>query len=209
LKNPLIKIDLHVHTSERSECAGASEEEQILASIAAGLDAIAITDHARLVPQKQLRALNRRYAPFQVFGGVEITTEDEDVLVFGVHDDRLEKPDWSYPELHAFVRSQQGYIVLAHPFRFHDEIKINLDEYPPDALEVYSANTPSTAEEAIRAMATRLNLSLLSNSDAHNPGRLGTYYNLLPRRVRNEAELIGLLKGRQFTLHRQKPKIAS
>jgi len=45
-----MKIDLHVHTTERSLCADSSEQEQILTAIERGLDAIVITDHGRLVP---------------------------------------------------------------------------------------------------------------------------------------------------------------
>ena len=72
------KVDLHVHTSERSPCAIASEDEQIRAAIAAGLDAIFITDHHRLVPVEQLDALNRTFAPFRIFGGIEVTSQGED-----------------------------------------------------------------------------------------------------------------------------------
>ncbi len=112
-----MKIDLHVHSKERSVCGRASEEEQIRAAIDAGLDAIVFTDHHRLISAERLQQLNEKYAPFRIFGGIEITLDGEDVLILGVQDPALESMNWSYPSLHAFVRARGGFIALAHPFR--------------------------------------------------------------------------------------------
>jgi histidinol phosphatase-like PHP family hydrolase len=65
-----MKIDLHVHCQERSACGKATEEAQVQAAIAAGLDAIVFTDHHRLMPLERLECLNQQYAPFRVFGGI-------------------------------------------------------------------------------------------------------------------------------------------
>jgi histidinol phosphatase-like PHP family hydrolase len=196
-----MKIDLHVHTRERSDCAWASEEEQIQAAIAAGLDGIAITDHHRLAPPERLEALNRQYAPFRIFGGIEVTIQEEDFLVLGVPEPRLEGPDLIYPELYELVRARGGFIALAHPFRYHPRLEVDLDGQTPDAIEVYSPNTPPAAEEQIRELALRHGMRLLSNSDAHTTRRLGKYYNQLAGPVKDESELISLLKSGQFTLH--------
>ncbi|MBE9507716.1 MAG: PHP domain-containing protein, partial [Chloroflexi bacterium] len=111
-----MKIDLHVHAKERSDCAIDGEEEIIRAAIAYGLGGLAFTDHQRLVPPERLAELNRRYAPFRVFGGIEITLLDgEDMLVLGVHDRELEARDWNYQDLFGFVREQNGFLALAHP----------------------------------------------------------------------------------------------
>jgi len=45
-----MEIDLHVHTVERSPCADALEDEQIVAAIDRGLDVLAFTNHECLVP---------------------------------------------------------------------------------------------------------------------------------------------------------------
>ena len=65
-----MKIDLHVHASERSACCITSEEGQIRAAIRNGLDGLAFTDHHRLVLPKRLEQLNKKFAPFIIFGGV-------------------------------------------------------------------------------------------------------------------------------------------
>ncbi len=197
-----MKIDLHVHTSERSHCAVSSAEEQIHAAIDAGLDAITITDHHRLVPPAQLEMLNAKYAPFRIFGGAEITANGEDFLVFGVTDLALETRDWTYPELHAFVRGREGFIAMAHPFRFNPQgISVDFARYPFDAMEVHSNNISPWAEKRICAVAADMDIPLLCNSDAHRAEAIGKYYNELDRVPANEHELISLLRAGNFQCH--------
>lgn len=189
-----MKIDLHVHSSERSTCATSTEEEQIQAAIACGLDAMVFTDHGRLVPQARLEALNRKYAPFRIFGGVEITLEErEDVLVLGIQDPALEG-QWTYPELHTFVRKCSGWIALAHPFRYHPDIVIDVAQYPPDALEGCSTNVALLNRPRIRDAAKQLGIPVVCNSDAHVTRSLGVGYNLLKETPADEAALVRLLR---------------
>jgi predicted metal-dependent phosphoesterase TrpH len=190
-----MKIDLHVHTSERSPCGRSTEEAQIQAAMAAGLDAIYFTDHYRLAPAARLAELNRRCAPFCIFNGIEIGADGEDFLVLGLPDPALERNDWSYPALHAHVRRGGGFLVLAHPFRYHAGVIAPVEQYPPDAIEVYSYNTPPAAEAEIRAIAARLGLLLLSNSDAHSAERLGRYYNVLPDGGEDERAILLALRS--------------
>ena len=193
-----MKIDLHVHTRERSACARSSEDEQIQAAMAAGLDGIFITDHGRLVPPQRIEALRQAYAPFLVFGGIEINTQSEHILVLGVHDPLLEREDWFYADLHACVRSQRGFMALAHPYRYNPSINVDLERYPVDGIEVHSANTPQSAEADIRSLSARLGIHLLSNSDAHTSASLGKHFNRLPGSTGIESELIALLKAGQI-----------
>ncbi len=198
-----MKIDLHVHTSERSWCGSSSAEEQICAAIEAGLDGIVFTDHDRLAPREFVRMINAKYAPFRVFGGIEVSIDVnstfEHLLVLGVHDARLEGRRLSYPELYSLVLEHAGFIALAHPFRFNHVIEVDLDGFPPDAIEVYSYNTARAAEERIRDLAASLNMRLLSNSDAHHTTRLGRYYNVLDRIPADDSELVEILKAGEFS----------
>ena len=97
-----MKIDLHVHSSERSDCGKATEEAQIRAAIAAGLDAIVFTDHWQFVPLARLKRLNDQYAPFKIFGGIEVTADDEDFIVVGVRDPVLDLDLLMHNRLFAF-----------------------------------------------------------------------------------------------------------
>ena len=194
-----MKIDLHVHTLERSPCAVSSEEEQILTAIERGLDAIVFTDHARLVPLERLEALNRQYAPIRIFGGIEITVrEREDVLVLGVQDPVLESRKWTYPELHTFVRDRGGWMALAHPFRYRLGIAIDIERYLPDALESCSTNIVLVNQPRIREIAKQLGIPVVCNSDAHATRSLGVGYNRLKVTPADEAALVHLLRTGAF-----------
>ena len=194
-----MKIDLHVHTKERSFCGNSTEEEQIRAAIDAGLDAIVFSDHDRLAPCARLQELNEKYAPFRIFGGIEISVSNEHILVLGVHDYVLETHQWSYPELHGFVRKHGGFIAIAHPFRFHPNVRLDLERFPPDAIEAYSNNISKQTEARLLNLAEQLGVPILSNSDGHHTGALGQYYNILERTPADEQELIEILKAGQFT----------
>jgi hypothetical protein len=193
-----MKIDLHVHASERSACATEGEESQIRAAIAAGLNGLAFTDHHHLVPRERLQQLRQKYAPFKIYTGIEITASGEDWLVIGVYDPRLESSHWSYPDLHGFVRELGGFIALAHPFRREPVIHVDIEACPPDGIEMRSTNTPSASENEIRALAARLGLRTLQNSDAHWNSPLGRYYNQLPDTLDGDADLVRILRNHRL-----------
>jgi histidinol phosphatase-like PHP family hydrolase len=190
-----LKIDLHVHAKERSNCARIDEESQIRAAIQAGLDGLALTDHMKLVPTRRLVELNEKYAPFHIYTGIEVEADKEHWVVLGVHDLSLEIDGWHYPDLHQRVREKGGFIALAHPFRYVPHIRADLEKYPPDGIEISSFNTPTAHEAEIRALAARLGLVLLRNTDAHFAGQIGAYYNELPGAARDDQELLTILSG--------------
>jgi histidinol phosphatase-like PHP family hydrolase len=194
-----VKLDLHVHSSEYSACAVATAETQIRAAIARGLDGIAFTNHHKLVPPKALETWNRSYAPFRIYGAIEITVnEGEDFLVFGIDDPSLESPDWEYRNLHELVRKKRGYIVLAHPFRYRQSVDAPVSEFPPDGVELHSSNTPAAAEIKIRRLTSRIDARLFCNSDAHSPDSLGRYYNLTKHPLPEGEDLASFLRSGDF-----------
>lgn len=190
-----MKIDLHVHCSERSSCAVSNAESQIRAAIEHGLDAIAFTDHFRLVPSGELAAFNEQFAPFRVYSGIEITADKEDWLVFGIQDPRIERRLWTYPDLWHFVRDRGGVTILAHPFRWEPLIHVDLEKYPPDGVEFRSHNTPVERQEEIIRLACRYGLGLFQNSDSHHVRMIGQYYNELPGYPDGETALLESLRA--------------
>lgn len=196
-----MKIDLHVHTRERSLCAQSSTDQMILAAIDSGLDGLVITDHDRLVPRERLSYLNAKYAPFRVFGGVEVTTREEHILVLGVEDNRLERMWWAYSDLQTFVTNRGGFLAVAHPFRFNRAgIGVDVARFPPHALEMYSHNTPESAASRIASVAAGLGVPLLSNSDAHRAADVGAHYNELHEAPEDGEALVAMLKAGAFTV---------
>ncbi len=195
----MIKVDLHVHCKERSNCGKSWAEEQIVAAIDSGLDIIAFTDHDRLVPDEDLRTFNEKYAPFRILGGVEVSVEeDEHVLVLGINDPCMETRIWRYPELDRFVHERGGFTALAHPFRYRGTIDIDLERFPTDAMEISSNNAPEFVADRIRSIASHLGIPVLCNSDSHIYTTIGEYYNAVHHVPEDEAELIHVLKSGEF-----------
>ncbi len=185
-----MKIDLHVHCSERSSCAVSNAESQIRAAIEHGLDAIAFTDHFRLVPSGELAAFNEQFAPFRVYSGIEITADKEDWLVFGIQDPRIERRLWTYPDLWHFVRDRGGVIHPGAPLPLGTAYPCGFGKYPPDGVEFRSHNTPVERQEEIIRLACRYGLGLFQNSDSHHVRMIGQYYNELPGYPDGETALL-------------------
>jgi predicted metal-dependent phosphoesterase TrpH len=194
-----MKIDFHVHTAERSTCATSLESEQIETAIAQGLDAIAITDHHRLLRQYELLALNQKYKPFRILPGIEITADHEDWLVLGLSDSALERLNWAYADLYRYVRSKNGLIILAHPYRYRPEISADLKQFVPDGIEIHSVNIRKELVPRIQNLADQFNIPTLSNSDAHSTQMLGQYFNIFDCEPNSDHELFSALKSRHFS----------
>lgn len=178
------------------------------AGIAAGLDALVFTDHDQLVPRERLSILNAKYASFRVFGGIEVSVEEgEHVLVLGVQAPSLEIRGWTYPNLHTFVRERGGFLVLNHPFRYTQSLRVDITRHTPDAIELYSHNTPVDAETRIRRLASDLGMRVLSNSDAHQADRLGAYYTRLTTEPLDDDDLVAALRSGHYCCYapRQTP----
>lgn len=194
-----MKIDLHVHAKERSGCSVSGEQEIIASARARGLDALAFTDHERLVPASRLAELNRLNAPFRIFSGIELhTAEEEDVLVFGIQDPRIESMHWPYEDLYRFVRERSGFMALAHPFRYRDTINVDLRKFRPDAIEARSTNVPEHAVARIIRTAGDLGCATLYASDAHRAEDVGSFHVCLSSAADSDFALVSLLRSRTY-----------
>jgi hypothetical protein len=195
-------VDCHVHTSDGSGCANHSAEQMAEAAIANNLDAIIITEHNKLTPQRRIDELNEKYAPFRLFSGIEIRIDGDDFLVLGLHDETLEQKMWNYPDLHRFVRQRGGYIALAHALRYWNGVDSNIFSFKPDALELYSVNIDNlswhTRQNELK-LANALQVKYIANSDAHSTDSY-RYCNILEKAPQDETELIKLLKNGSYRL---------
>jgi predicted metal-dependent phosphoesterase TrpH len=204
-----MKIDLHVHASERSGCSHSGEHEILRAAAGFGLDALAFTDHQTLVPPERLAELNRIHEPFRIFSGIEIHTfEEEDILVIGVSDPALGGRDWLYAELFDFARARGAFLALAHPFRFHDSIRVDIETRRPDAIEVASTNIEPATEPRVRDVIARLGCHTLHASDAHQADRVGMFYVNVSGSPRTDSELAELLRRGSFTCELMAERVA-
>ncbi|MEZ4387426.1 MAG: PHP-associated domain-containing protein [Candidatus Krumholzibacteriia bacterium] len=196
-----MKVDLHIHTSERSGCAESPAVDMLTAAVRAGLDAVAITDHHRLVPAADLAVLAARFPQLLLIPGIEITLDEEaeDILVLGLDEPRLARGAWTWPDLRAFAREHGGLTVLAHPFRYDADIGIDLASQPPDAIEIHSTNIRPAHHAEIRRTAARYGLPVVADSDAHSARSVGRYANRLHEPAPTVLEVLAAIREGRFT----------
>jgi len=205
-----LKIDLHLHSSDRSSCGHSTAEEMIVAAKGFGLDAVCFTEHDVLTPESWLAEMNERHAPFKVFSAVEISvTRHEHCTVLGVRDRELETRKWAYEELWKFTRERGGFLTLCHPFRFGDEIAFDIDSFPPDGIELHSVHTAAEDSELIRATAERVGARALASSDAHFAKWVGVFHVELARPAEDVRDLTDILRAGEFELCSDEARVAA
>lgn len=201
-------IDLHVHSFPASPCSTISIEDLIKEAKEIGLDGICLTDHNHLWEAQRVEELRQKYH-FLILRGCEITTEQGDMLVFGLEEEirgviKLE-------ELREKVLGAQGFMLVAHPFRgfltfgmgFLGLTKEKAMERPSfkwvDAVEVLNCKVTEQENSFAKDVAEGLGLPVTGGSDAHGPGEVGLYATRFPCRIQNEQDLIEALKRGGFS----------
>jgi predicted metal-dependent phosphoesterase TrpH len=180
----------------------------IAAAIAAGMDAICFSDHDRLPPPGRVDLINESVAPFRVFPGIEMECAGEHIVVIGLQSPELERLEWRYEDLWRFVEDEGGFLFLAHPYRFQDEVAIDVERFRPGAVEVISCNMGEVDDARVSAFVERHGLDAVCNSDAHRDAYVGLYHNVLDEPASTTAELVEMLRGGRFHCGSLDDKIA-
>jgi len=209
-----LKIDLHTHTIYGSACAYMDPDQLILKAKSVGLDGVCITEHDHVWGDEALARLRDKHN-YLVIGGVEVSTDGGEVLVFGLHHPVLEI--YSIHELKKVVDEAEGVMVLAHPFRYEADLvnqnvisalssmaSVNSTQvesiaknpvYPLlDALETHNGRSGRKEKTLSKAVAYYLNLPGTGGSDAHSVMGVGSCYTMFDEPVHNEQDLIRQIK---------------
>jgi len=151
------KIDIHTQTNAFTPQAAAAPEQIVKMAEASGYDAIFLTEHGRVWPERQLIALRELSINLRVYPGIELTLNDgHTLLVLGASDPVYETFTEAGDALAQAAKD--GYLtVLAAPA---DPVT-GLPEWLPlvDAIEVqtcYQASTQWHDSAQKRAEATAL-----------------------------------------------------
>jgi len=203
-------IDLHVHTYPASPCASSSIEEQIEEAKRIGLDAICITDHDYIWDKKEIESLCEKHN-FLVLRGSEITTDQGDILVFGLKELPSKKGLMNIEALRREVEKSNGFMIAAHPFRgflISDIESLGLTPEKAaerevfrlvDAIEVLNGRVNANENIFTKKVAEICDLPEIGGSDAHETKEVGIYATYFEDKIEDEKGLIEALKSRRYS----------
>lgn len=200
-------IDLHVHSFPASPCSSVSLKELIDEARNIGLHGFCLTDHNHVWNPREVAQLRERTG-FLVLRGNEITTEQGDMLVFGLEKDipgiiRL-------TELRAEVSRVKGFLIAAHPFRGFlafglGKLGLSLEQAVArplwkwvDAVEVMNSQVTEKENALAAQVAGRLNLPATGGSDAHTASGLGIFATRFFQKIQDEQDLIQALQSGNY-----------
>jgi predicted metal-dependent phosphoesterase TrpH len=200
-------VDLHTHSFPASPCSSMGVDELIREAKRIQLDAVCLTDHNHVWDPKAIEDLSQKHG-FAVFRGNEITTDEGDMLVFGMH--ARVKGIIKLADLKKMVDDAGGFLIAAHPFRgflvFNaSQIGLTVDKamersayHQVHALETLNGKVTETENRFAGKVAEGLNLPATGGSDAHEISGVGKYATRFRHPIENEAQLVRALKSGQY-----------
>src|SRR5580698_2546870 len=209
---PYFTIDLHLHTNRGSADSNLSPAVMIARAQAIGIGAVCITEHDNAWDLREIATLAADSGVI-FLRGMEVTTEMGHIGVFGLTE--YIGGIYKLRELRKVVDKLGGIMVANHPFRYKldprfsfmnaDAEAIDMD-HPEraarleimqvcDAVEVL--NGACSEEENLFALkvARSLGLAEVAGSDSHSANSVGCVTTLLSEPVRNERDLIELIRS--------------
>lgn len=169
-----------------------------------GLDGVCITDHNRVWDREIIRKLGRDN-DIVVIGGVEVSTESGDILVYGLH--RPVREVQEIEELRMMVDETGGVMIAAHPFRgefavFNNPLALDAVGKRPafrylDGLEVCNGLSGEPERAFSAEVAAHLNLAATGGSDAHAVLGIGRCFTICDEPLGGEEDLIRTIKERR------------
>jgi predicted metal-dependent phosphoesterase TrpH len=166
--------DFHIHTIYSADSVIQPKTLVDMLASHSFIKVAAVTDHDSVRGCKATIALASAYPDILVIPGVEISTEQGDVVVLGTYE---LPPKPSTPEVVAdFAKSVGGISIVAHPFRMYG-MGERARNYKFDAIEVLNGGSSPKANSEAKEMAKRLGLPGTAGSDAHQVSELFSVYN--------------------------------
>ena len=206
-------IDLHTHTTPRSDDSFLKPDELIVHAKRVGLDAVCLTEHDWFWDEEEIAKLCQRHN-FLVLPGVELTTEEAHLLVFGLKKYVFGMHRASFVK--RLVDEAGGAIIVAHPYRRHFPIGAEPEDeryYPAltracenpvfevaDAIEVLNGRGSKKENAFSLKISKELNLRGVASSDAHEIQDIGSAATFFERKIGNLQELIAELKAGRFRI---------
>lgn len=215
------KYEMHCHTKGGSRQCGRTEPKEIARLYKeAGYSGVVVTDHYSPLtfnflkgygnPKQHIDAYISPYYElkkyedenFSVMFGMELRHygTGNDYLIYGVDPEWLRQQDnlLMLPEKDMYkLMHNQGYLVFqAHPYRPY------ITRCNPayiDGIEIYNGKVPKKSNEKAEAWAKRSGKLTVAGSDFHVPKQLAKGGIVTSRPIRNNNDLLDVLKSQEFT----------
>jgi histidinol phosphatase-like PHP family hydrolase len=201
-------IDLHTHTFPASACSSAPVDDLIKEARRIGLNGICLTDHNYVWRADQVKELRQKHG-FLVLRGNEITSDQGDMLVFGLEKDI--KGIIHLEDLEKEVRRADAFMIAAHPFRGFLVFGASQVGLTPEkamerplfklvnGIEVMNGKVTENENTFAATVAAGLGLPVTGGSDAHEVEEVGKYATCFPNMIKNESDLLAALKNGHYS----------
>lgn len=184
-------FDLHIH-SKLSFDSLMSPEDILKIAKMKGLSGVAVTDHNTIMGGLEAQKINDD-SEFLVIVGAEIYTDIGDVIGLYLNEEIKSR---TFLEVIDEIRSQEGIVVLPHPFRGH-----KLSErliYAVDAIESFNSRTMKSDNQRAEELAIKYNKTSIGGSDAHFSSEIGLGSTLIECNIVDDVKN-AILTGKAFT----------
>ncbi len=190
-----MKCDLHIH-SYVSYDSISSPKNIIKEAFKKGIDCIAITDHGEVKAFDEIKkqALSKGIL---VIKGIEVKSDKGDIIGLNVKEKIPE--GLSVQETIKRIKSQNGFVVIPHPFFSYYRFKENLDSFlgDIDAIEILNASISKDANKEASNFTKKNNLPFTAGSDAHSPCFIGRAYLEIPGDQLSIKEILSAIKNKK------------
>jgi predicted metal-dependent phosphoesterase TrpH len=169
----MIRTDLHVHTSYSPDAS--INPKTIVDQLYAHpfIKAVAITDHSTVEGYYKARELASVYDDILIIPGVEVSTDNGDILVLGIAE--VPPKPWTVKNVINFAKKKGTLTIAAHPYRAYGlgdlTRKCNVD-----AIEILNGASPPNVNKLAENLAKEMKLPGVAGSDAHQASELWTVY---------------------------------
>ena len=139
----MIQVDLHLHTKYSFDASIHPKTivEQLYAH--PFIKAVAITDHNTVEGYYKVRELASAYKDILIIPGVEISTDEGDLIILGVAE--LPPKPWNVENVISFARERSCLTVAAHPYRAYG-LGDSTKNYDVDAVSYTHLTLPTNRE---------------------------------------------------------------
>ncbi len=192
-----VRLDLHVHSGYSVD--SRLSFDQILERITyEGLQGFALTDHDTTAGLAELAQLRHSYPGYWFVPGVEVSTHEGHLLVYGVPE--APPAHRSLAETLDRVAALGGVAVLAHPFRWvHGVGRRIATNASVQGLEGRNGKNSELSNTRAELLAARRSLGCTGGSDAHEPALVGRAFTEFDTEVTSLDDLLEHIRKGQTT----------